>query len=281
MLLPRLAALAEVQWTAPEKKNFPNFLKRLGNLLNYYQLKGYHYAKHIMGVTSVIQPATNKDGIEVELLTVGDGKIYYTTDGSEPTIAKTLYTHPIKLNDEVILKAIAVHKDTTSSVFSYQSLFNKTTYKSIKLFTETIPKYTFGGANALVDAQIGENSYIDGHWVGFPGRVGMEAMIDLGKEEEISSLKAGSLADTPNWIFPASEVLIYGSSNGRDFQLIAQQSLKVTQKDAPIERVPMSLNFAKIKVRYVKVVLKGTIIPDWHEGKGTPGLLFVDEIQLK
>ena len=133
----------------------------------------------------------------------------------------------------------------------------------------------------MVDAQIGENSYIDGHWVGFPGRVGMEAMIDLGKEEEISSLKAGSLADTPNWIFPASEVLIYGSSNGRDFQLIAQQSLKVAQKDAPIERVPMSLNFAKIKVRYVKVVLKGTIIPDWHEGKGTPGLLFVDEIQLK
>ena len=30
MLLPRLAALAEVQWTAPEKKNFPNFLKRFG-----------------------------------------------------------------------------------------------------------------------------------------------------------------------------------------------------------------------------------------------------------
>ena len=105
MLLPRLAALAEVQWTAPEKKNFPNFLKRLGNLLNYYQLKGYHYAKHIMGVTPVIQPAANKDGIQVELLTVGNGKVYYTTDGSTPDASKTLYTQPIKLSNELLLKS--------------------------------------------------------------------------------------------------------------------------------------------------------------------------------
>ena len=280
MLLPRLAALAEVQWTAPEKKNYADFLKRLGNLLNYYQKEGYHYAKHILGVTPVIQPAPKKDGIQVELLTVGDGKVYYTTDGTTPDATKTLYTQPIKLSNEVLLKAVAVHKDTISGVFSYQSLFNKATYKPIQLLTETNPKYTFGGATALVDAQIGEDSYIDGHWVGFPGRVGVEAVIDLGKEEEISTLKACSLADTPNWIFPASEVAIYSSADGKNFQLITQQPLKIAQKTDPIKRVPISLNFAKTKTRYVKVVLKGTVIPEWHEGKGTPALLFVDEIQL-
>ena len=280
MLLPRLAALAEVQWTAPEKKNYADFLKRLGNLLNYYQKEGYHYAKHVLGVTSVIQPAPEKDGIQVELLTVGDGKVYYTTDGTTPDATKTLYTKPIKLSNEVLLKAVAVHKDTISGVFSYQSLFNKATYKPIQLLTETNPKYTFGGATALVDAQIGEDSYIDGHWVGFPGRVGVEAVIDLGREEELSTLKAGSLADTPNWIFPASEVAIYSSADGKNFQLITQQPLKIAQKTDPIKRVPISLNFAKTKTRYVKVVLKGTVIPEWHEGKDTPALLFVDEIQL-
>ena len=280
MLLPRLAALAEVQWTAPEKKNYADFLKRLGNLLNYYQKEGYHYAKHVLGVTPVIQPAPKKDGIQVELLTVGNGKVYYTTDGTTPDATKTLYTQPIKLSNEVLLKAVAVHKDTISGVFSYQSLFNKATYKPIQLLTETNPKYTFGGATALVDAQIGEDSYIDGHWVGFPGRVGVEAVIDLGKEEEISNLKTGSLSDTPNWIFPASEVAIYSSADGKNFQLITQQLLKIAQKTDPIKRVPISLNFAKTKTRYVKVVLKGTVIPEWHEGKGTLALLFVDEIQL-
>ena len=45
-----------------------------------------------MGVTPVIQPAANKDGIQVELLTVGNGKVYYTTDGSTPDASKnTLY----------------------------------------------------------------------------------------------------------------------------------------------------------------------------------------------
>ena len=105
-------------------------------------------------------------------------------------------------------------------------------------------------------------------------------MIDLGKDEEISNLKAGSLADTPNWIFPASEVTIYGSADGKDFQLITQQPLKIAEKTDPIKRVPISLNFAKTKTRFVKVVIKGTIIPEWHEGKGSPALLFVDEIQL-
>jgi glycoside hydrolase family 20, candidate beta-N-acetylhexosaminidase len=56
--------------------------------------------------------------------------------------------------------------------------------------------------------------------------------------------------------------------------------LKIAEKTDPIKRVPISLNFAKTKTRFVKVVLKGTIIPEWHEGKGTPALLFVDEIQL-
>ncbi|MDO4879692.1 MAG: family 20 glycosylhydrolase [Capnocytophaga sp.] len=281
MLLPRLAALAEVQWTAPDKKNFPNFLRRLGNLLNYYQKEGYHYAKHVLGITPVIQPAPKKDGIQVELLTVGEGKVYYTTDGTTPDASKTLYTQPIKLSNEVLLKAVAIHKDTISGIFSYQSLFNKATYKPIQLLTETNPKYTFGGAAALVDAQIGEDSYIDGHWVGFPGRVGVEAVIDLGKEEEITNLKAGSLSDTPNWIFPASEVAIYGSADGKNFQLIAQQSLRIAEKSDPIKRVPINISFAKTKVRYVKVVLKGSIIPEWHEGKGTPALLFVDEIQVE
>ena len=68
--------------------------------------------------------------------------------------------------------------------------------------------------------------------------------------------------------------------DGKNFQLITQQPLKIAQKTDPIKRVPISLNFAKTKTRYVKVVLKGTVIPEWHEGKGTPAVLFVDEIQL-
>ena len=48
MALPRMAALAEVQWVAPTKpKNYQEFLQRLMRLLPIYEVEGYTYAKHI------------------------------------------------------------------------------------------------------------------------------------------------------------------------------------------------------------------------------------------
>ena len=47
MLLPRLAALCEVQWTIPERKNYQNFLLRVPALEKIYIEYNYNYAKHI------------------------------------------------------------------------------------------------------------------------------------------------------------------------------------------------------------------------------------------
>ena len=47
MVLPRMAALAEVQWTQPEKKEYNGFLNRLTRLAEIYQRDGLKYAKHV------------------------------------------------------------------------------------------------------------------------------------------------------------------------------------------------------------------------------------------
>jgi hexosaminidase len=47
MSLPRMAALAEVQWTQPEKKNYEDFAVRLPQLIRFYQRDGLNYYKHI------------------------------------------------------------------------------------------------------------------------------------------------------------------------------------------------------------------------------------------
>jgi hexosaminidase len=49
MCLTRMAAMAEVQWTEPQKKNYQNFLTRLPQLVGIYDAKGYTYAKHVLG----------------------------------------------------------------------------------------------------------------------------------------------------------------------------------------------------------------------------------------
>ncbi len=51
MLLPRLAALSEVQWTKAEQKNYADFLVRLPNLTETYEKRGYNFAKHLLKPT--------------------------------------------------------------------------------------------------------------------------------------------------------------------------------------------------------------------------------------
>lgn len=47
MTLPRLAAMSEVQWIKPDKKEVAAFLKRLPRLLSLYEKLGYNYATHV------------------------------------------------------------------------------------------------------------------------------------------------------------------------------------------------------------------------------------------
>ncbi len=43
MLLPRLAAMSEVQWLKPEAKNYEQFLVRLESLKQTYRRLGYKF----------------------------------------------------------------------------------------------------------------------------------------------------------------------------------------------------------------------------------------------
>lgn len=46
-VLPRMGALAEVQWMEPSQKDFSSFVERSQSLLGWYKHYGWHYATHI------------------------------------------------------------------------------------------------------------------------------------------------------------------------------------------------------------------------------------------
>ena len=47
MMIPRIAALCEVQWTSENKKNYENFVLRAQKLKQIYDVNNYSYAPYL------------------------------------------------------------------------------------------------------------------------------------------------------------------------------------------------------------------------------------------
>ena len=83
-VLPRLAALSEVQWTAASRKSYSDFLERLPRLLQLYDAAGYHYAPHCRKVNVDSYVDTVRRCAVFKFSTLGNDSIFYTLDGTSP-----------------------------------------------------------------------------------------------------------------------------------------------------------------------------------------------------
>lgn len=116
-MMPRIAALSELQWSAPEKKELAGFLKRLPHQLDLYTRHGYHYKQDIYDVNIAMERSASEPGkAEVTFTTFDDAPVYYTTDGSEPTSSSTCAKLPerIVVPDSVTVKAKAIRNGKES-----------------------------------------------------------------------------------------------------------------------------------------------------------------------
>jgi len=171
MLLPRLAALSEVQWTMPEEKNYSDFVTRIGHIASIYDMMGLNYAKHIFGVTDSYAVNAEKGCVEVTLSVIGNAPIYYTVNGLEPNETdSTLYISPIEIPHSCTLKAMAYRDNMKTRNIEKSFAFSKTTGKKAVFNTTPTKLYTFAGASTLVDGIRGGNSFFSGHVDRIPGR---------------------------------------------------------------------------------------------------------------
>lgn len=280
MELPRMSALAEVQWTMPEKKNYDDFITRIPSMLNIYQMKGYNFAKHLYDVKADIRPDFEAGVIKVDLSTVGDADIYYTLDGSEPTTASSKYTGAFDLKGNAELKAVAVRPSGKSRVASEKVEFSKSTTKPVTMLQPINKAYQFGGAGVLVDGLKGNGNYKTGRWIAFY-KNDMEAVIDLGKPTEITEVVMNTCVEKGDWVFDARGMAVEVSEDGKAYTKVASESypeMKQTDRNGVYTH---ALTFNPVSARFVKVTaLSETKIPAWHGGKENPAFLFVDEISI-
>jgi hexosaminidase len=103
---PRVAALSELAWSAPEKKDFDSFLKRLTHQLPRYEGLGVAYADSAFQVDVKAEKDPATGGVLVSMASqTGLGEIRYTLDGTDPTVNSPAYTEALKLRLPVTVKA--------------------------------------------------------------------------------------------------------------------------------------------------------------------------------
>lgn len=280
MVLPRMAALSESQWCAPEKKNYEAFLQRVSRLVNIYAKNGWNYATHIFDVMLDLKPNTETGTLDAVARTIDNAPIYYTLDGSEPTTASEKYTDVIKIDKPCTLRTVAIRPSGNSKITKDEISFSKSSMKPITMLQPINKQYEFSGATVLVDGMTGNMNYKTGRWIAFYTN-DLEAVIDLKEATEISSMTLHTCVEKGDWIFDTRGITVSVSDDNQTFKEVASEAYPAMKESDPNQIYTHELKFDPVKTRYVKVkALSEQKIPSWHGGKGNPGFLFVDEIIL-
>lgn len=277
-LLPRLAALSEVQWTNPKNKKWSKFLERMDYVTQLYSGMGYNFAKHIFDIEDSYSVNYKKGAVEATLKTQGDAPIYFTLDGTDPNENSSRYTVPISITQSSTLKAIVKRENVKPRMLTKEFLFNKATGKQMKLNTKPKDKYQFGGASILADGLRGDLNYASGRWIGYCDET-FDATIDLVTSTAISSVKMGVFVSKSEWIFPPTKYSVYVSTDGKHFTLVGEETIPVALQNEKDGLKEYTCKFDTQLVKKVRVVAQTTNpIPTWHSAKGLKGYIFVDEL---
>ncbi len=104
MVLPRMAALAEVDWTQENRKSWSGFQRRITRDYQIYQALGYNYCPGSYKVNIATKDTNNV--VQVALSSeIYKPDIRYTTNNSLPTMQSERYSGPFQVQKGAIIRA--------------------------------------------------------------------------------------------------------------------------------------------------------------------------------
>ena len=281
MLLPRMAALSEVQWCQPQTKSWERFYDSADDFCSIYDIMGYKYGTHIFDTRGDIKVDREKGGVFVHLEAQGETPIRYTLDGSEPTSESALYTEPLEITESCILKAKSDRAGMGGRVYEKHFTAHKAMGRPVTTLTTTHPNYTFNCPDLLTDGLVGEGPYNSGDFAGWYNQP-FEVVVEMGGET-YDSMTLSAIVFRYDYLFGPESISVMTSEDGENYTEVAYKAYKVEGRvDDGNGCHDYTLTFPATTAKYLKIkaeVLKA--LPEWHSGAGRPGFLFVDEIIVK
>lgn len=225
-----------------------------------------------------------KDKLSVEIKNSSiNCKLYYTTDGSIPSISSLQYSGPLSITEIATIKAISVNEKGEESSVTTASFYKMPHADwKIALKSEYNKQYSAGGDDGIIDGMRGTKNWRTGSWQGYQSQ-DFECIIDLGKEKEIQFITSSYLQDSRSWILFPKQVTYFISNDGKNFTPFEIIENQITPNDETTQtREFKSSNSLRPYARFIKIIATNFgKLPDWHQGKGGDAFIFIDEIDVK
>ena len=280
MLLPRLAALAEVQWTLPENKSWDRFISTF-RMHDIYSKMGYNFAKHIFGIAGAYDVDFEHGASLVTLSTQGTTPIHYTLDGEEPTENSPVCKGAIAVKETCVLKAKTFREGLETPTYEREYTFNKATARKATLNTRPAEKYKFNELKTILDGYHGNQGYMNGDWVGFLNEP-MDITLDMEGVGDYSKVVVESLVEKIDWIFPPHSIEVLTSEDGLKFTNVATLACEPETAETPNIIKQYAVEFPATSARYLRIVAHTVNpIPEWHGARGEKAYMFVGEISVE
>ncbi len=280
MVLPRIAALAEVLWSAKDKRNFEGFERRLPFILEKYKEMNYNYSTAYYDLKdAVIKMPYNKLAWKLEPKNK-NGIILLKINGKP---VKN-YSAPVLVKETGEYEAVTADKNGAVNGKWLKQVFqiNKASGKFVILKNEPNVSYNGSGAFSLVDGiQNSRGMAKSTEFLGFLGK-DLEAVIDFGEVTDIGEVSIHSFTRTASWIYPPKKnIQVWVSNDGINFTLPQDEILAIEGNSNLINKIIFSSSKKIIQTRYIKIIAENYgIIPIGNPGAGTAAWLFVDEIEV-
>ncbi len=231
-----------------------------------------------------IKPANKVAGNQrmVSLRTIfNNKKIYYTLDGTEPTLGANIYTNPFSIEHSSIIRACVMENGRPSENSQEFILVDKAIGKLYRLnsnYNTYNTAYSGGGDSALVDGLFGSSNYADGHWQGYQGQ-NLNVILDMKKKMKIKDVSIRFLQNSFSWILMPKEVKILFSDDGIHFHTVKVIDNMIDPKVDGTIIHKFKSEFDNAETRYIQVIgVSPGRLPKWHHAAGRQAYIFADEV---
>ena len=275
LVFPRLAALAEVAWTQPEKKDWVSFLKGMDSFNEHLAAKGIAYARSMYNIQHTVKPEDGALNVTLECIRP-DVEIRYTVDGSKPTAASPLYEQPLVVKDaRTINAATFAGGEQMGKILTLPVHWNKATAK---------PLLGNKANEAVLSNGIrGSLKQTDFEWCCWTRNDRFSFTVDLLQKEKMNTLTIGCITNYGMGVHKPKMIRVEVSDDNRTYCAIGELnfSLEEIYKEGTF-RNDYSIDMGGVSARYVRVTAEGAgICPDEHVRPGQEARVYFDEVIIE